>query len=446
MKFKLSMKKQFIIFFLLVAAVSLIFLSMILKTAIEQCFHDYVWTSQTGAHEKIVKYLSDYYSSFGTWDDFEGKEIGNIAKAQSRYFSLYDPEGKLIFSTENDIEPCCSDPNHKYWNNIYPVMSGGKMAARVNIGQFTDHIYSPEDIAFRRSIIYGIGLSLVITLLIALPLSLALSSRLSKPIRDLKNAADTMASGDLTATLKDSSSIDEISGLTSSINRLRKSLYDQETMRKEMASDISHELRTPVNIIQNQLEGMIDGVLPTTADRLEGLLKEMHRLTGLIGELEKITEIETASSTPIYEEINISDELAELTAGFEGAAARKGIFIKTEIEKDIFIKCQRDKLAQVVINLISNAYKFTDTGGLTVKLFKKGEKIVMEVKDTGIGITKEDLDKIYERFYRVDKSRSRNTGGAGLGLAIVKSIADSHKWKLETESEKDKGSVFRIIF
>lgn len=446
MKIKLSIKKQFIIFFLLVAAFSLIFLSFILKTAIEQCFHDYVWTSQTGAHDKIIKYLGDYYTTFGTWNDFDGKEIGKIAKTQSSYFSIFDPEGKQIFSTENDIEPCCSDPNHKYWQNIYPVMAGGKMTARVNIGQFTDHIYSPEDIAFRRSIIYGIGLSLIITLLIAMPLSLALSSRLSKPIRDLKNATDNMASGDLTINLKDNSSIYEISGLTSSINHLRKSLYDQENMRKELASDISHELRTPVNIIQNQLEGMIDGVLPITTERMEGLLKEMHRLTGLIGELEKITEIETASTTPVYEKIDLSKELVEVVAGFEGAAARKNIFIKTEIEKNIFIQGQKDKFVQTAINLISNACKFTDQGGVTIKLFKKDGKTVMEVTDTGIGIDMENLSKIFERFYRIDKSRSRNTGGAGLGLAIVQSIADAHKWSIEAESEKDKGSVFRVIF
>lgn len=443
---KLSIKKQFIIFFVLVAVVSLIFLSLILKTAIEQCFHDYVWAAQTNSHENIVEYLENYYDTFGSWKDFDGKEIGNIAKLQSRYFSLFDSKGGLVYSTENDIEPCCSDPDHKYWRNIYPVLSNGVMTAWVNIGQFTDHIYSPEDIAFRQSIFYGIALSLIITLLIAMPLSLLLSSRLSKPIKDLKLAADAMAHGDLSKNIEDSSSIDEIAGLTASINRLRKSLYEQENMRKELTRDISHELRTPVNILQNQIEGMIDGVLPITPERLEGALNEMKRMTGLIAELEKITELESDSFIPVYEEVNLSETVKEIADGFEGILSRKKLSIKLEIAEGITVKAQKDKIAQTLMNLISNACKFTIKGSISVRLFRNGVEKILEVSDTGVGIEPDDLDKIFERFYRVDKSRSRETGGAGLGLAIVKTIADSHGWKIQVKSEKNKGSSFRIIF
>lgn len=443
---KFGIKKQFIFFFIAVAAVSLIFLSFILKIAIEKCFHDYVWTAQTTSHEKIVDYLQNYYSTFGTWKNFDGDEVNKLAKTQNRYFSLYDPHGELIFSNEAEIAPCCQDPNHKYWRNIYPVISNGIMTAWINIGQFTDHIYSPEDMAFRQSIFYGIILSFIITLFIALPLALTLSSRLTKPIRDLKLATDAMASGDLTKNINDTSSINEISGLVSSINHLRKSLYQQEALRKELTTDVSHELRTPVNIMQNQIEGMIDGVLPINKERLEWLLNEMQRLTGLISELEKITQIESDTFIPIYEDVNLSETVSEIVSGFEGAVQRKGLKILTSIEKDIIIKVQKDKLTQSILNLISNAYKFTDKGEINIKLYTQNNRPILEIQDTGIGIEKNDLPKIFERFYRVDKSRSRNTGGAGLGLAIVKAIADAHGWKINVISEKGKGSLFKIKF
>lgn len=443
---KFTLKKQIIILFLLVAAVSLTLLAIIMKTAIEKGFHDYVWTAQTDSHNKIVRYLENYYASFGSWKNFNGKEISGTAGKQKLYFSLYDTHNVLVYSTEENIEACCDNPNHKYWRNIYPVMANGFMTGWVNIGQFTDHIYSQEDIAFRRSIFYGIAVALAITLLTALPLAMALSARISRPVRDLKIAADAMAAGDLTVELKDRSSVDEISGLTYSINRLRKSLLKQENMRKELTSDISHELRTPVNIIQNQMEGMIDGVLETTPERLESILKEMERLTGLIGELEKIMEIESAGFTPVYEETDLSKTVRETAAGFEGVLSRKGISMIAEITPEIKIRSSKDKLTQCVLNIISNAYKFTDSGTITVRVFEKNGVAILEVEDTGRGIEEEHKDKIFERFYRVDKSRSRNTGGAGLGLAIVKTIADAYGWEIQTESEKGKGSLFRIIF
>lgn len=446
MKASLSIKKQFVIFFLFVATASLILLSLIMRTAIEKCFHDYVWTAQASSHGMIIKYFEDYYAKHKSWKNFDGREIGDTAKKSESYFTVTDPHGKLIWTTENDIEPCCLNPEHKYWRDIYPVMYEGTMAARINIGQFTDHIYSPEDIAFRRSIAYGTGISLAVTLLMALPLLLTVSSRLSKPIRELKTAADEMSHGNLYVKLEKNSSVKEISGLAESIDHLRKSLLKQEELRKQLTSNISHELRTPLNIIQNQLEGMIDGVLPLDKERLESVLQEMERLVSLIREVEKITEVESGDFIPVCTETDLSAAVKAVADTFEGAFKRKGLELVLDLEKNIIISAEKDKLTQAVMNLISNACKFTEKGTVSVKTYESSAGAVFEIKDMGPGISREDMENIFERFYRVEKSRSRDTGGAGLGLAIVKKIADAHGWKIETESEKGKGSLFRIIF
>lgn len=447
MKPHLSIKKQFIIVLLLVALASLAILSLILRTAIEKSFNDYVWTEQASIHEMIIKYLEDYYAENNTWKNFDGTEIGEVAKKSESYFTIIDPHGKLIWTTEDNIEPCCSNPAHKYWRDIHPVMSNDIMVARINIGQFTDHIYSPEDIAFKRSIVYGIGLSLIITLLLALPMLMYVSTRLSRPISHLKTAADEMSHGNLSVKLNKNFSVKEISGLAESIDHLRKSLINQEKLRKQLSSNISHELRTPLNIIQNQLEGMIDGVLPVNKERLEGVLKEMERLTELIKEVEKISQVESDDFIPVCSHINLSETVRDVSNTFEGIFKRKNLTLNLELDENIIILAEKDKLTQLIMNLISNACKFTDEGSITVKTFKNSQnKAVLEVADTGIGISQAHLENIFERFYRVEKSRSRDTGGAGLGLAIVKKIADAHGWQTETDSCIGKGSSFKIIF
>lgn len=446
MKASLGIKKQFVIFFLFVAVVSLMLLSLILRTAIEKCFHDYVWTAQSSTHETIIKYFEDYYDKYKSWKNFDGKEIGEIAEKNESYFTITDPHGKLIWTTEDNITPCCLNPAHKYWRDIYPVMHNGTMAARINIGQFIDHIYSPDDVAFRRSIVYGIGISLAVTLLMALPLLFAASSKLSKPIRELKTAADEMSHGNLSVELDKNSSVKEISSLAESLDHLRKSLIKQENLRKQLSANISHELRTPLNIMQNQLEGMIDGVLPMDKDRLEGVLLEIERLVSMVREVEKITEVESDDFVPVCTEIDLSAAVKSVADGFEGAFKRKGLNLKVDLEKNIIVSAEKDKLTQVIMNLVSNAYKFTEMGTVSLKTYKTKQGAIFEITDTGSGISRDDIENIFERFYRIDKSRSRETGGAGLGLAIIKKIADAHGWKIETESEKGKGSLFRIIF
>ncbi len=446
MKINFSLKKQFIIVFLLIAIVSLILLSLIMRTTIEKSFYDYIWTAQANTHQMIIKYFEDYYSKNRTWKNFNGEEIGEIAKENESYFTIIDPHGNLIWTTENNIEPCCENEAHKYYRDIHPVIYNDRMVARINIGQFTDHIYSPKDITFKTNIAYGTLFSLLVTLIITLPLLLIISNRLSEPISRLKNVADQMTNGNLNIELNKNFSVKEIASLAESLDRLRKSLISQENLRKELTTNISHELRTPINVIQNQLEGMIDGILPINNDRLDSILQEMERLTGLIREIEKITEVERENFIINISPIDLSKTVKSVTDTFESALRRKNLTLKLNLQDNLIVYAEKDKLTQLILNLISNAYKFTDTGSITVNTFQKENFIILEVIDTGIGISNDDYENIFERFYRVEKSRNRDTGGAGLGLAIVKKIADTFKFKIELESKINIGSTFRVIF
>lgn len=444
---KLSIKKQFLLLFLLVTTLSLAILSFMLRTTVDSCFYDYKWAEQSKIFNLIVSRLETFYAEHKSWDNFNGNEIGKLAMKEGCYFTLYDNRGKLIWTSEHMISSRNDTATvHRYWRNIYPVNYKNQMKGKVYIVQFTDTLFTPKDITFKESVLTYILVSLIIALLLSLPFMMLLSSKFSNPISYLQKKAENMIKGDLTTEIKAPSSTTEIIKLSISLERLRKSLLQQEDLRKQLASNISHELRTPLNIIQNQLEAIIDGIFEPTEERLDGLLQEVIRLTSLVGELEKITTIESNDFIPDIKDVNLASVIENVSSTFEAAFQRKNIALLKNLQKGIIVKAQEDKLIQLIINIVNNALKYTDSGSVTLSSYMQNDRAVFEVKDTGVGLSDDDKIKIFERFYRVEKSRNRNTGGAGLGLSIVKNIADAHGWDIEVESDGKSGTSFKVIF
>ena len=445
---KLSIKKQFLLLFLLVIIVSLTLLSFLLRTTIDSCFYDYKWAEQSKIFDLIVSRLETYYAEHNSWEGFNGNELAKLAMKEGCYFTLTDNDGNLIWTSEHIIDN--QNTNYqidKYFRNIYTVNYLNQMRGKVYIGQFTEKIYTPNDLKFQEQVFSYILISLLIALLLSLPFIMILSSRLSTPILYLQKAAENMIKGDLHTEIRAPSSSYEIIKLSASIDRLRKSLAQQEDLRKQLSSNISHELRTPLNVLQNQLEAIIDGIFEPTSERLDGILQEVIRLTSLVAELENISAIESSDFIPEIKDVKLAHVVENVCTTFEAAFQRKHIALHVQIKKGIIVKAQEDKLKQLVINIISNALKYTDSGKVTVKTYMyNNDHAVFEVTDTGVGLTEEDKEKIFERFYRVEKSRNRNTGGAGLGLSIVKNIANAHGWVIEVESDGKTGTIFRVHF
>lgn len=444
---RLSIKKQFLMLFLLVIIVSLTLLSFLLRTTVESSFYDYKWAEQSKIFDLIVSRLETYYAEHKSWDNFDGNDLGKLAMKEGCYFTLTDNFGNLIWTSEHIIENSKNSETDKYLRNIYSVNYLNQMRGKVYIGQFTEKIYTPNDIRFKEQVFSYILISLLIALLLSLPFIMILSSRFSTPILYLQKAAENMIKGDLQTEIRTNSSSFEIIKLSASIDRLRKSLAQQEDLRKQLASNISHELRTPLNVLQNQLEAIIDGIFEPTPERLDGILQEVIRLTSLVAELENISAIESSDFIPEISEVKLGNVVENVCSTFEAAFQRKNIALVVQIQKGIIVKAQEDKLKQLVINIVNNALKYTDSGKVTVKTYmQNNDHAVFEVTDTGVGLTEEDKEKIFERFYRVEKSRNRNTGGAGLGLAIVKNIVNAHGWHIEVESDGKTGTTFRVHF
>ena len=292
-----------------------------------------------------------------------------------------------------------------------------------------------------KNLIIGISLLMII---VVIAVSVFLSQKISKPIIVVSKMTDFIKMGGYEQKLEYESSIVEIDNLINSINELSRELYKMENMRKNLTSDISHELRTPLTSIQTHLEAMIDGIWEPSKERLNSVNEEVIRLSHLVNQLKNLAKFDSYEDKLNLKNENLTQLIKNIIYNNESYALDKNIRIKYELE-DVNANIDKEKISQVIINLISNAIRYTNLNGeILIKLYKKSDFIKIIVKDNGIGIPEESLDYIFERFYRVDKSRCRNTGGTGVGLTICKSIVDLHKGKIEVKSKLNEGSEFII--
>ncbi|MGL4363415.1 MAG: ATP-binding protein [Cellulosilyticaceae bacterium] len=222
-----------------------------------------------------------------------------------------------------------------------------------------------------------------------------------------------------------------------------------EALRYQFVSNVTHELKTPLTSIQGFIETLQNGAIDNkeVAHKFLSIIDiESKRLYRLIQDILVLAEIENMKEAH-GETVNISDILENVYSLLKNEADKKGIsFEISGVEKDIYINADKDHVKQVILNLVSNAIRYTDEGKVSVEIKQSDNKAELVVNDTGIGISKDYIGRIFERFYRVDKSRTSKRGGTGLGLSIVKHIAQLYDWEIDVESVEKKGSTFKIIF
>jgi two-component system phosphate regulon sensor histidine kinase PhoR len=221
-----------------------------------------------------------------------------------------------------------------------------------------------------------------------------------------------------------------------------------EQMRKDFVANVSHELKTPITSIKGFSETLLDGAMNDKAALeafLSIILKESDRLQSLIQDLLELSKIEQHGFRLNVTEVNLNSQISDVLAILKRKAEEKQVAVEMVASEDVIIQGDPDRLKQVFINLLNNALNYTPKDGtVLIHLSEDDGHAVVRIEDTGIGIEKSEISRIFERFYRVDKARSRNSGGTGLGLAIVKHIIEAHKGSVEVESELGTGTVFTI--
>jgi len=314
-----------------------------------------------------------------------------------------------------------------------------------HLGQ--EGLLSGEAAVFRRTVrqtalLTGLGL-----ILLALPAGSLLARRLTGRFAGLTAAAEKWAQGRFTARV-DVEGDDELAVLAETMNKMAARLDEQSTLRKKLAGDISHELRTPLTTVQSYLEAFLDGVMQPDEKNIRAVLDESHRLGRLVNELRALNETELRERSFNLAVLEINACVRREAQRIYPLLRQKGIELIVETDDSpLMVPADEKLLVQILGNLLINAYKYTPEGGkITVSVFEEADSAGVAIADTGIGIDKEHLPYIFERFYRVDPSRTRATGGSGIGLAIVREAAEAMGGYITVESESGKGSIFRIYF
>ena len=281
--------------------------------------------------------------------------------------------------------------------------------------------------------------------LIAVILVYIVSLRLSRPLKQINNAARIIAEGDFRKRLNIKSN-DEIGELAGTFNQMAVALQNLEEMRRGFIANVSHELRTPMTSIRGFIEGILDGTIPP--DRQEYYLTivrdETNRLNRLINDLLDLAKMEAGEVTLNLKPFDINELVRRCVIKLETLLLGKNIFVEADFEEEgMFVNADADAIERVLYNLVHNAIKFTpENGRIKITTKAQKDKVLVSVRDNGTGIEKDELDMIWERFYKTDKSRSRDKTGTGLGLAIVKNIINEHGQQIWVESEPGKGTEF----
>ncbi len=307
--------------------------------------------------------------------------------------------------------------------------------------QTMPQLYADFRAGFNEALLY----SALAAILAALALSLLFSRSVVAPVLAMSRSAQRIAEGRYDERVQTRGE-DELAQLASRFNQMAEKLQQIEAMRRQLIGDVSHELRTPLTAIKGSLEGLMDGILPANEETFQQLHAEADRLNRLVDDLQELSRVEARAYPLDIRPLEVASLVQTVTKRLAPQAESKRITLDLELPPHLPpLLADEDRAIQILTNLIANALQYTPPGGrVTISAKALGGEVQMSVRDTGIGIPAEHLPHLFDRFYRVDKSRSRqNGGGSGIGLTIARALVEAHGGRIWVESEGEgKGSRF----
>ena len=400
-----------------------------IKVSVEGAYTDGAWNSQIlseSIHWAMMMGLDVKIVDAG------GKEV----IPSHHYMHLLSPSMRQRMEELFHIH---ADTNIAYTES--PLYSKEEKIGSLLIRSFQKKELAEKEATFKARVRYFLYVYLLIAGFGSILVGLLLVQFLSRPVRLLKKGAEKISNGDFSARVSPSSS-DEIGDLAGTFNRMAESLQKEETLRKHLMSNMAHELRTPLTIMKTHVEAISDGIIKDSAKGLENIAHEIDKLIELVRGIEDLTAAEASFfSRGETEQVNLPEFISGIVDDMLPSFHAKGLAIRSINEEALPVQVDIEKLERVMRNILSNALKFTERGGVTIGYGTQGSTFFVEIADTGLGISDEDLELIFTRFYR---AAGTGADGLGLGLAIVKELVAVMGGYIEVKSRRNEGSVFRI--
>ncbi len=446
-------------FFALTAAMTAVILSLVLAFTWEGQFQTYTRTNMQRLADSTADVLATQYEQQEGWT----RRVLTYAKSASTASNdmgvqVLDEKNEVIYDdtwalsrrsgytgptplTDSDIED-----DSMVTADV--ITSEGNKVGTVRLWAFgSDALLTKSDAAFRQHSYQAIFGAAGIAVLLACVIGYFTSRKLTRPIKIITSTAAQIRSGDLTARTNLRGE-DEIGRLGETFDSMATTLEHDIKIEHRLTSDVAHELRTPLMAMLVTVEAMQDGVLPADFDHLETVASETRRLSRLVDAMLHLSRIENGKGSLKVERTDMVYLVRSLVSAQHQLFHEKGLHLRFANETgrdELYADVDPDLIREALINLMSNAMRYTSSDGwVLVTVAYDRPEVIISVQDTGIGIAKEDVSRIFTRFWRSDASRERVSGGLGVGLAITKEIIDQHNGTILVESEQGKGTTFSI--
>ncbi len=388
--------------------------------------------------------LAASYASTGSWDQAGAllDESGMHMRMMGGDLALLGPDGSLL---AGDLP---AGGRAEVGAHELPVEVDGEQVAVLWIRDMPDMMGSASTVetAVAR-VSRAVWLAAMVAALVAFGLALLIVRNVSRPLAELAAAARAVARGEREARAPVGGPV-EVRGVAESFNRMAESLAHQEDLRRAMLSDVAHELRTPLAVIQAQAEALQDNILPATAENLAPLVTQTHQLVRVVDDLRTLAHADAGQLQLEMTAVPLAPLVHDLLSSLTGDAAARGVTTASTVPGNLpALWADPVRLWQVLANLTSNALRHTPAGGSVLISAAAGDDMAeITVRDDGEGVPAEDLPHVFDRFYRVEKSRSRDTGGSGLGLAIARRLVEAHGGQIRMESRLGEGAVVTLLW
>lgn len=444
-----------VVFGLAVGAVALV-----LRFGVEAGFQTYLDTAQAGAHGRIMGALETLAGPEGTWDSRQVAELGRKALLEGVVLSLDDAQGRPVWSAHEDAPEVVEEVfrtledrlrsrvpwesgRWEAWSHSVDTPEGsvGTMVLEV----FQPRRLGPADLAFLRGLdawLWGVA---VVGMLFSVLAGWATARGLVRPLISLRRTTARLGSGDYRPPRSSPTPFREVRELEADLVVLAGRLARLQELRETAGADTAHELRTPLANLEAQIEALEDGVLPPTPERFAALAVEVRRLLALVEAWEALERARSPLATKqVCEET--ADVVAEAIQTFAARLSASDQTLSTDISVGLPpVRLPSADLTRIVVNLVENAHRHTPAGGrILVTLRAHAELVELAVDDDGPGIPLAHRDAVFDRFYRVDSSRQRASGGLGLGLSLVKALAQASGGSVVAEESPWGGCRIRV--
>ena len=451
-------------YFVLTSITTALVLSVVLAFTWEGQFQSYARQNMQRLAEQTAENLALQYEAEGGWT----VDVLSYATYASKSFpdvsvQVFDARGNLIYDDpvddDGDGMPGGDAREPGRVGRFIPVGVDSMVSANVTTSTGTvvgsvrmwtlesDALLTRSDVAFRTSSYNAIAVAAAIAITVALVIGYLFSRSLAQPIQRITNTAARIRNGDLTARTGLTGD-DEFGRLGETFDSMASEVEHDIKFEHRLTSDVAHELRTPLMATLATVEAMQDGVLPADDEHFETVASEVRRLSRLVDAMLHLSRIESDTSDLVVERTDLVYLMRSLVSMQEQLFKEKDLSLRFDDRTpshELNAEINPDLIREAITNLMSNAMRYTPEGGsVVISIERERTDALISVRDTGIGIAKEDISRVFSRFWRSDASRERVSGGLGVGLSLTKEIADRHNGSIIVESELGKGTTFTL--